>query len=219
MSDLLETSAIRSTDAESKSLMDAASSRRRFLTVTTAVVGMAGATVASWPFLASWKPSARARVVGGPTFLDVSNIEPGAQVMVTWEGKPVWVLRRTPAMIEKLTNQQLLDGLADPESEVTSQQPTYAQNPLRSINPEILVVVALCTHLGCVPLFRPDSLSEAQDSEWMGGYYCPCHKSKFDLAGRVYKSVPAPTNLLIPPYKFLDTSSLVIGASDAIESV
>ena len=215
MSELLETSYIRSSDAEPKTLTDAASSRRRFLTVTTAAMGMSGATVASWPFLASWNPSARANVVGGPVFLNVGDIEPGTQVMVTWQGKPVWVLRRTPVMLEKLASQDLLSELADPESEVASQQPLYAQNPLRSINPEILVVVALCTHLGCVPLFRPDSLSEAQDNEWMGGYYCPCHKSKFDLAGRVHKAVPAPTNLLIPPYSYLDANSLVIGASDA----
>jgi ubiquinol-cytochrome c reductase iron-sulfur subunit len=215
MSELLETSSVRAADLEQTTLIKSASSRRRFLTATTAVVGMVGATVATWPFLASWKPSDRAKVIGGPVLIDVSVIEPGSQIMVTWQGKPVWVLRRTSEMLDKLTHQHLIDDLADPNSEVASQQPSYAQNPLRSINPEILVVVALCTHLGCVPLYRPGALTETQGDEWMGGYYCPCHKSKFDLAGRVYKSVPAPTNLIVPPYQYLDVNTLVIGADNA----
>lgn len=219
MSEMPKTRSIRSTESNLNELTSEERSRRRFLTSTTAVVGLVGASVATWPFLASWKPSARAKLVGGPILIDVDDIEPGAQVMVTWQGKPVWILRRTPEMLEKLTNQRLLDELADPDSEVTTQQPSYAQDLYRSIKPEILVVIALCTHLGCIPLFRPGALAEGQENEWMGGYFCPCHKSKFDLAGRVYKSVPAPTNLIVPPYQYLDENLLVIGTHDSKKEI
>lgn len=201
--------------AEDQTLLKKNTTRRRFLLASTAVVGLVGAGVATWPFLASWNPSKRAQAIGGPVSINVSAIKPGTQLTVTWQGKPVWVLRRTPEMLNNLTNQYLLDHLADPYSEVTSQQPEYAQNNARSINPEILVVVAICTHLGCVPLFKPTTLEGVPSDEWMGGYHCPCHNSKFDLAGRVYKFVPAPTNLVIPPYQYLDANTLVIGMDDA----
>lgn len=214
MGKLRSTSTSCSAGENQSSISVTADSRRKFLTGTTAVLGMAGASIASWPFLASLKPSNRAKVVGGPVRVDVSQIDYGKQVMVRWQGRPIWILRRTPAMLDRLSRPHLIDQLSDPQSEITSQQPEYVRNEFRSINPEVLVVVAICTHLGCVPLFRPDSLSESQDENWMGGYYCPCHKSKFDLAGRVFKSVPAPTNLEVPPHKYIGANTLVIGAEN-----
>ncbi|NIL99834.1 MAG: ubiquinol-cytochrome c reductase iron-sulfur subunit [Gammaproteobacteria bacterium] len=183
--------------------------RRRFLTASTAVVGATGVAAAGWPFIASWQPSERARAAGAPVVVDVSKIEPGAQITMEWRGKPVWVLRRTREMLDRLSG---LDGqLRDPASNVTSQQPAYARNVHRSIRPEYLVAVGLCTHLGCVPTFRPEPAPADLGPAWAGGYFCPCHGSRFDLAGRVYTGVPAPTNLLIPPYRYLDERTLEIG--------
>ncbi len=195
------------------------SSRRRFLTATTAVIGATGASIAMWPFLASWQPSARARSIGAPVQIDVSRIEPGARVTVMWQGKPVWVVRRTPEMLEDLSHEHLLERLRDPDSEVASQQPAYAQNALRSMNPELFVVIAICTHLGCVPLWRPDFPAQNIDADWMGGFFCPCHKSKFDLAGRVFKGVPAPTNLVIPPHRYIDPGLVEIGTETKLPVV
>jgi len=169
MGELHSINLLRTADVKLESTRVDANSRRRFLTTTTAALGIAGASVASWPFLASWKPSERAKVVGGPVRIDVSQIDAGAQVMVKWQGKPVWILRRTQEMLDKLSHPHLVDRLSDPWSEVGSQQPEYAINEFRSINPEILVVVAICTHLGCVPLFRPSSPNESLDEDWMGG--------------------------------------------------
>ena len=141
----------------------------------------------------------------------MSKLEPGARVTTVWQGKPVWVVRRTKEMLATLSNDQLLERLRDPDSEVATQQPDYAQNALRSINPEIFVVVAICTHLGCVPLWRPDFPEQGIDEDWMGGFFCPCHKSKFDLAGRVFQGVPAPTNLVIPPHWYVGPELVEVG--------
>ena len=183
--------------------------RRRFLTVTTAVVGGAGAAVAAVPFVMTLKPSARAQVAGAPVTEDISKLEVGQRLTVQWRGQPVWIIRRTPEQLEALPGQ---DGrLRDPQSDNPEQQPNYAKNEYRSIKPEILVLVGTCTHLGCSPLFVPELQPQAFDSEWKGGFYCPCHNSRFDLAGRVYEGVPAPTNLKVPPYRFIDDNHIMIG--------
>ena len=171
--------------------------RRRFLTATTAVVGGAGAAMAAIPFLKTLQPSARAKVAGAPVTEDISKLEVGQRLLSQWRGQPIWIIRRTPEQLAALPQQ---DGrLRDPNSDNPEQQPEYAKNPYRSIKPEILVLVGTCT--------VPDPF----DSEWKGGFYCPCHNSRFDLAGRVYQSVPAPTNLKVPPYRFLDDNHIEIG--------
>lgn len=185
--------------------------RRHFLIWLTATLGAIGAAVASWPFLASMMPSARAKALGSPIKIDISKLEPGDQLAVKWRGVPIWVLRRTPKMMEWLANDTLREKLVDPDSKVTTQQPDYANNAARSIKPEYLIAIGICTHLGCVPTFRPDMRPVDLGEEWMGGYFCPCHKSKFDLAGRVYKHVPAPTNLVIPRHQYLDATTIQIG--------
>jgi ubiquinol-cytochrome c reductase iron-sulfur subunit len=183
--------------------------RRRFLTATTAVVGGAGAIFAAVPFIKSWKPSARAQVAGAPVTVDVSRLLPGQRLTVTWRGQPVWLIRRTEEQLAALSS---LDGrLRDPKSENPEQQPAYAANATRSIRPELAVLIGICTHLGCVPLFRPELVPQPFDPEWKGGFYCPCHNSRFDLAGRVFEGVPAPTNLRVPPYHFTGDAELVIG--------
>lgn len=188
--------------------------RRRFLTLTTSVVGGAGAVAAVWPFLASLKPSERAKALGAPVTVDISHVEPGQRVIVAWRGKPVWVVRRTPEMLESLPK---VDGdLRDPNSD-EPQQPTYAKNEGRSINPETLVMVGSCTHLGCSPTFRPEHPAPDIDPNWQGGFYCPCHGSKFDLAGRVYKGVPAPLNLVVPPHRYEGDNTIVVG-EDPVEA-
>ena len=180
--------------------------RRRFLTGVTTGVGAAGAAVAAVPFIASMTPSARAKAAGAPVQVDIASLPKGKLLKIEWRGKPVWIVKRTPEMLASLD--QVTGELADPESD-RQQQPTYAKNETRSLNPEILVLVGLCTHLGCSPLEKlvPGEL----DAEWQGGFFCPCHGSKFDLAGRVYKNVPAPTNLEVPPYRFLNESTVEIG--------
>jgi len=184
--------------------------RRRRLLVITSGLGVVGTAFAITPFVMSMLPSARAKAAGAPVEVDISKIEPGQLLTVEWRGKPVWILRRTPAMLEELKKDESL--LADPNSSVASQQPTYAQNLDRSIKPEYLVVIGICTHLGCVPLPRlvPGAPSGLGDS-WPGGFFCPCHGSKFDLAGRVFKNVPAPTNLVVPPYSYLTDTRIIIG--------
>lgn len=184
-------------------------SRRHFLSVTTAVVGGVGAAAALAPFLISLKPSARAQALGAPVQIDVSPIEPGAMIRVEWRGQPVWVLRRTEAMLEQLA--QAEPYLRDPKSE-DSKQPDYAANDFRAIKPEYLVVVGQCTHLGCAPVKRFDVQPADLGTEWFGGFYCPCHGSKFDLSGRVYQGVPAPTNLPIPPYRFISNDLILVGS-------
>lgn len=183
--------------------------RRRFLTMSTAVVGAAGAAAAAWPFLASWQPSERARAAGAPVTVDISKLQPGQQLTVEWRRKPVWLLRRTPEMLEALSG--LRDQLRDPDSRAASQQPAYASNEYRSLRPEYLVTVALCTHLGCVPSFRPDVAPPDLGPSWIGGYFCPCHGSRFDFAGRVFKGVPAPLNLEIPPHRYVADTAVEVG--------
>jgi len=181
--------------------------RRHFLTVATAVTGGAGLIAVSIPFLSSFKPSARAQALGAPVEVPVGTLEPGEMVRVMWRGRLVFVLRRSEEMISRLA--ETTDLLRDPGSEVVEQQPEFAINEYRSIKPEFLVVEGSCTHLGCAPL--PEFQVGPAD-DWFGGFFCPCHGSRFDLAGRVYKGVPAPTNLRVPPYRFIREDVIMIGA-------
>ena len=183
--------------------------RRRFLTATTAVVGGAGVVAAVIPFVKSWEPSAAAKSAGAPVEADISKIEPGQKVTFAWRGLPVFVVNRTKPQLDTLKSVDSL--LKDPESSNADQQPAYAKNEWRSIKPEWLVVTGICTHLGCVPDFFPDLKPEPFDPNWKGGFYCPCHGSKFDLAGRVFQGSPASVNLKIPPYSFEGDNKLVIG--------
>ena len=164
------------------------------------------------PFVSSMSPSARARAAGAPVEVDISKLEPGQRVIVEWRGKPVWVLKRTPELLDGLEKVQ--SNLRDPDSE-DSIQPEYAQNEYRSYDerPEILVMVGICTHLGCSPTFRPEVAPADLGDDWQGGFFCPCHGSRFDIAGRVYKGVPAPTNLDVPPYYFMSDSRILVGES------
>ncbi|MCC5794911.1 MAG: ubiquinol-cytochrome c reductase iron-sulfur subunit [Chromatiales bacterium] len=187
---------------------EAGLSRRHFLTVATTVTGAVGLGFAAAPFVASFRPSARARALGAPVEVDISKLEPGAMVRVNWRGQPVWVLRRTEGMLEVLEQQRV--ALADPESR-RSDQPDDTRNPLRSIRPEILVMVGICTHLGCAPIERFDVSPADLGPDWRGGFYCPCHGSRFDLSGRVFANQPAPTNLPIPPHRFLTDTLVLIG--------
>ncbi len=184
--------------------------KRRFLTNVTTGIGLVGTAFAATPFVLSMVPSARARAAGAPVEVDVGKLEDGQMLTVEWRGKPVWIVKRTPEMLAGL--QQDVSLLADPDSKVAMQQPAYAQNPVRSIKPELLVLVGVCTHLGCSPLAKLDSgpVSGVGD-DWPGGFFCPCHGSKFDLAGRVFKGVPAPTNLVVPPYSYISDTRVVIG--------
>lgn len=186
--------------------------RRRFLTATTAVVGGVGVAAAAVPFIKSWQPSARAQTAGAPVDADISRLEEGQMAMFEWRGQPVWIIRRTKAQLDALSS--LDPQLRDPKSENTEQQPAFAQNEYRSLKPEILVLVGLCTHLGCAPKLHAELKPEPFDADWKGGFFCPCHKSRFDMAGRVYAGVPAPTNLVVPPYKFVDEGHIVIGISE-----
>jgi len=184
-------------------------SRRRFLTIATGVTGAVGAVATAVPFLSSWQPSARARALGAPVEVDISKLEDGAMMKVVWRGKPVSILKRSPEMLERLENETV--DLRDPDSEDADQQPPYAQNEYRSVKPEILVIISNCTHLGCVPTNRFEVAPADLGPDWVGGFFCPCHGSKFDLSGRVYAGVPAPTNLVVPPYRFENDDVLVIG--------
>ncbi|ABA56828.1 ubiquinol-cytochrome c reductase iron-sulfur subunit [Nitrosococcus oceani] len=187
--------------------------KRRFLTAATTVVGGVGMGFTAVPFVKSMQPSERAQAAGAPVEVDISNLEPGHIMTVEWRGKPVWILRRTQEELESVEAMTGEDILRDPHSEVEEQQPPFAQNVYRSIEPEILVVVGICTHLGCSPTFRPEVAPEDLGPDWQGGFFCPCHGSRFDLSGRVYDGVPAPTNLEVPPYRFLAENRLRIGES------
>jgi len=184
--------------------------RRRFLTATTAVIGGVGAAFCAVPFISSWQPSAKAEALGAPVEVDVSKILPGQKITLSWRGQPIFVVHRTSSGIETL--KELEGKLRDPESK-RSIQPEYAKNRFRSINDSYVVLLGSCTHLGCVPLYKPKPGSV--DSDWQGGFFCPCHGSKFDLAGRVYKGVPAPTNLPVPPHKYLNDTLLLVGEESA----
>ncbi|OAH99745.1 ubiquinol-cytochrome c reductase iron-sulfur subunit [Methylomonas methanica] len=183
-------------------------SKRQFLTSALSVVGAVGAGYLAVPFLSQMQPSAKAMAAGAPVDVDISKMEPGQLIRVAWRGKPVWVLNRTPEVLSTLAT--LDSKLADPVSN-ESLQPENSKNPLRSIKPEIFVAVGLCTHLGCSPTFRPEIAPNDLGADWKGGFFCPCHGSWFDLAGRVYRGVPAPTNLEIPPYRYETDTLIVVG--------
>ena len=188
---------------------DHSQTRRRFLTAATSAVGVGGVAGVAVPFLGSWNPSEKAKAAGAPVRADIGGIEPGQMVVIEWRGKPVYVLRRTAEQVADLAT--LNGDLKDPLSEA-SAQPAYISGEARALNEELLVIVGLCTHLGCAPKFRPEvGAADMGGEEWLGGFFCPCHGSKFDLAGRVYKGVPASANLEVPPYSFEGDNVLVIG--------
>jgi ubiquinol-cytochrome c reductase iron-sulfur subunit len=189
-------------------------SRRRFLIAATSIAGGIASIGVATPFVMSMLPSERAKAAGAPVEVDITKLEPGMLLLVEWRGKVVWVLNRTSEMLATL--KKVDSELADPKSE-KPQQPAYAKNDTRSIKPQYLVVEGVCTHLGCSPVFRKDIAPADLGADWLGGFFCPCHGSKFDLAGRVYKHVPAPTNLVVPPHVYLSDTSLLIG-SDSKES-
>lgn len=183
------------------------SGRRRFLTVTTSVVGGLGAAAIAVPFIKSWNPSAKAKAAGAPVEVDISKLEEGQMIRVEWRGKPVWVVRRSDAVLKQLEghDEQLRDAASD-----EPQQPDYAKNAYRSVKPDIFLAVGICTHLGCSPTYLPNTFSE-QVSGIASGFFCPCHGSKFDMAGRVFSGVPAPLNLVVPPHTFLDDNTILVG--------
>jgi len=183
--------------------------RRRFLQRMTAILGGIGLGLSTIPFIGAWMPSEKAKAQGGPIKVDLSDLKPGEQRTVQWRGKPIWIIRRTPDMLAQLDI--LNSQLRDPLSQV-DQQPAFAKNLMRSIKKEYLILVGLCTHLGCIPTYRPDKGGITAD--WQGGFYCSCHGSKFDMAGRVFRGVPAPINLEVPPYVFLSDTEVLIGTQN-----
>jgi len=187
---------------------DVSQGRRRFLIGATSVVGGVGVVGAAVPFVASWNPSAKAEAAGAPVTVNISKIEPGQQITVEWRGKPVWIIRRREEMLAYI--EKLNDAVKDPMSEAP-QQPSYIQGPLRAIKPEFGVYVGLCTHLGCPPSYRPEVAPADLGENWLGGLFCPCHGSRYDMAGRVYEAQPAPLNLEVPPYRFDDDVTMTIG--------
>ncbi|GEK08809.1 ubiquinol-cytochrome c reductase iron-sulfur subunit [Pseudoalteromonas sp. McH1-7] len=187
-------------------------SRRRFLTIATSVVGGVGAVGAAVPFIASWNPSERAKSAGAPVEVDISKLESGQLIRVEWRGKPVWIVNRTPKMLEQMKQHE--GNLRDPNSE-EPQQLASAQNGYRSKRPEIFVAVGICTHLGCSPTFLNGSFGELVEGT-DSGFFCPCHGSRFDMAGRVFQNVPAPLNLEIPPYTFIDDTTILVGEEEGV---
>ncbi len=183
-------------------------SRRRFLTAAATVVGGIGIVYTAVPFVKSMQPSARAHAAGAPVEVDIDKLELGQRLIVEWRGKPVWIIRRTPEMLRDLPT--LNNRLRDPDSQL-DQQPEYAKNSYRSIKEEYMVVVGICTHLGCSPTMVRSEEPHSFGVEWKGGFFCPCHGSFFDFAGRVYAGVPAPTNLVVPPYAYLNDTRILIG--------
>ena len=187
---------------------EASVSRRHFLAVATSVTGVVGLALTAAPFVASFRPSTRAQALGAPVSVDISKLDEGAMVRVVWRGQPVWVLHRGKAMLEQLAKGSL--ALKDPESN-ESRQPDYAKNETRALRPDYLVVIGNCTHLGCAPLERFEVAPADLGPDWVGGFFCPCHGSKFDLAARVMDGSPAPTNLVIPPYRFVGDELVIVG--------
>jgi ubiquinol-cytochrome c reductase iron-sulfur subunit len=181
---------------------------RRTLVVATSLVGGAATVGAAIPFVASMNPSARARAAGAPVEAEIATMQPGELRVFEWRGKPVWVVRRTKEMLESL--KVVVPNLTDPQSKA-SEQPQYAKNEYRSLKPEIMVMEGVCTHLGCSPQLKPADAKAEMGADWVGGFYCPCHGSKFDYAGRVFRGAPAPTNLPVPPYTFVSDGQLLIG--------
>lgn len=188
-------------------------SKRRFLVALTSAAGGVAAVGAAIPLIGSMMPSARALAAGAPVEVDLSKVEPGMMLTVEWRGKPVWIVNRTPEMLAMLAKHD--DKLTDPASDASSQQPEYAKNPTRSIKPQYMVAVGICTHLGCSPTYRKEVAPADLGPEWPGGFFCPCHGSRFDLAARVFSGSPAPTNLVVPPHKYLSESKLLIGEDQA----
>ncbi|MDF2181521.1 ubiquinol-cytochrome c reductase iron-sulfur subunit [Neptuniibacter sp. CAU 1671] len=188
--------------------------RRRLLIGATSAVGAVGAVGAAVPFVASWKPSAKAKTAGAPVKVDISKLEPGQQTVVKWRGKPVWIVRRGP---DALANLAKLDSkLSDPTSEMP-QQPAYVPHtPARAVREDIAVLVGICTHLGCSPTYRPEVAPEDLGADWVGGYYCPCHGSRFDLSGRVMKGSPAPSNLVVPPHAYESENVIIVGIDQEV---
>ncbi len=183
--------------------------RRRMLIASTAVIGAVGTVGFAAPLAISWMPSERAKAAGAPVEVNSSKVEPGQQITVIWRGKPIWLVRRTEKMLKDLPSNEGL--LKDPESLTETQQPSYAKNQSRSRKSEMLVLIGICTHLGCSPTYRPELAPADLGADWKGGWYCPCHGSRFDLAGRVYKNVPAPTNLVVPPHFYKSDDLILIG--------
>ena len=203
-----------SADSESNASPEVNQQRRYFLIGATSAVAAVGVVGAAVPFVASWVPSAKARAAGAPVTIDISKLRPGEILgpIPAWRGKPLFIVMRDPTVLERL--EQEIDNLADPESENPDMQPDYARNPWRSKRPEIGIYLGLCTHLGCSPKYYGTVQPEAFDANWQGGFFCPCHGSKFDLAGRVVKAVPAPDNLEVPPYRFESDTVVVIGEDE-----
>jgi ubiquinol-cytochrome c reductase iron-sulfur subunit len=189
-------------------------SKRRFLTIAAySGVATVGAGFAAVPFIASWNPSARAKAAGAPVEADFSKLQLGQMMRVEWRGKPVWIVRRTEKNLSDLAI--LTDSLSDPTSKINMDgQPSYALNEVRSIKPEYAIMVGICTHLGCSPTYRPELAPADLGIKWLGGFFCPCHGSRFDMAGRVYKNVPAPTNLEVPPHMYLSDTRIIIGVDE-----
>jgi ubiquinol-cytochrome c reductase iron-sulfur subunit len=183
--------------------------RRHFLTVATAVTGGVGVVATAVPFVASFQPSARAQALGAPVEVDISKVEVGALLKVEWRGHPIYIVHRSKEM---LANLGMHDNLLRDPTSMDSIQPSYAMNEYRSIRPDFLVLLGVCTHLGCAPLARFEVATPDLGPNWPGGFYCPCHGSRFDLAGRVFVDVPAPTNLTVPPYRYVNDSTLLIGS-------
>lgn len=185
--------------------------RRRFLTLSTTVVGAIGAGYVAVPFLSSWMPSKKALAAGAPVEADISKLEMGQAIKVEWRGKSVIIIRRNELILETLN--EIEDKLLDPNSDDVAQQPAYALNQYRSINKEYLVLLSFCTHLGCSPTYTPEV-----SADWQGGFICPCHGSRFDMAGRVYKSMPAPKNMIIPPHMYLSDTRILIGVDEGVQA-
>ena len=187
--------------------------RRRMLIAATSVVGAAGTAAFAAPLLISWMPSARALNAGAPAEANISKLEDGQKLNIIWQGKPVWLIKRSKQMLTDLPS--IDANLADPDS-LVEQQPAYAKNALRSRKPEISVLIGICTHLGCSPTYRPEVAPADLGADWKGGFYCPCHGSRYDLAGRVYKNVPAPTNLVVPPHFYKSDNLVLIGEDGGV---
>ena len=183
--------------------------KRRTLTLATSAVGIVGAGYVIYPFLAAWSPSEKAKAAGAPVEADISKLEAGQMMSVKWRGKPVWIVYRTERNLKDLPT--LDPVLQDPNSDDTGQQPAYCKNPTRSIKPKYLVAIGICTHLGCSPTYRPDIAPSDLGPEWLGGFFCPCHGSRYDLAARVYSGMPAPKNMEIPPHQYLTDTTILIG--------
>jgi ubiquinol-cytochrome c reductase iron-sulfur subunit len=191
-------------------------SKRQFLTSALTVVGAVGTGYLAVPFLSQMQPSSKAMAAGAPVEVDISKLEAGQLLRVAWRGKPVWILNRPPRMLKIIEG---MDAFLEDPSSNESIQPESSKNAVRSIKPEIFIAVGLCTHLGCSPTFRPEVAPPDLGDDWEGGFFCPCHGSKFDLAGRVYRSVPAPTNLEIPPYRYITDTQIIIGEDTVMEEI